>query len=338
MLALVYQGQMDVRAQEAPEPGPRPGHALLRPTLCGICGTDTGIYLGTHPRAAAPLILGHEFFGTVTASERLAPGTRAAVYPLLSCGNCLACRTGNEHVCNSLRLLGIDAPGGLAGLVAAPEASLYEIPDATSDAAAALIEPLAVVIHAVRRSGWRPCDSAVVLGAGPIGVVTGILLRHLGADEVIVTDLSDKRLERAAAFGLTGVNPAREEVPERVRASTDGEGADVVFECSGAEQSILEATAAARVLGTVCVTAVHKTPHKVDLQALDFKEQLLVGSRVYTREDFAKAVTLSSRLDAQLKACVTDVVPLTQAAKVFDMIADPGQGTVKVAVDCTDGR
>ena len=335
MKALVYLGAKHVEVKEVPEARKREGAVMVRIKYGGICGSDIGIYMGTHPRAKAPLILGHEFLGIVEEDGRkFKKGDRVTAFPLLSCGECLACRTGNAHVCNSLGLIGIDTDGGICERLYADEDILFRIPDGVSDKAAAVIEPLAVILRAVHQAEFKARDTAVIIGAGPIGMLTGIVLKNIGASKVFISDIFEKRLEIAETLGLTPVNPLKENLNDVVKAGTDGEGCDVLFECSGSEQAAKEMTEITRVSGTICMVSIHKHLHEVDLRQLNFKEQWMIGTRVYTKEEFRQAVEYCKELEKELEQIVTHIVPLEDSAKVFDMIADPELGTIKVVIDC----
>lgn len=334
MKALVYEGPKQAVLKDVPAPTPKEGAVKVDVKYCGICGSDIGIYLGTHPRAKAPLILGHEFLGNVAEDgKKFKKGDRVVAYPLLSCGHCLACRTGNAHVCNSLGLIGIDVDGGACESLYVDENVLFKVPDGVSDKAASVIEPLAVIVRAVHQAKIKALDTAVVIGAGPIGMLTAIVLKHIGASKVFVSDVFDKRLDMVKELGLIPVNPAKENLAQIVKAATDGEGCDVLFECSGAEIAAIEMTDITRVSGTICMVSVHKAPHKVDLRSLNFKEQTLIGTRVYTKEEFRQAVGFSEMIQEDLEKVVSHIVPVEDCEKVFDMIADPECGTVKVVID-----
>lgn len=339
MKALVYEGEKKACLREMEEPLKREGTVKLSLKYCGICGTDIGIYAGTHPRAKAPLIFGHEFLGTVMEdSKRFKKGDRVVPYPLLSCGKCLACRTGNAHVCSSLGLLGIDCDGGICERIYVDEEVLYKVPKEVNDIAATVIEPLAVVIRAVHQSGFKLMDTCVVIGAGPIGILTGIVLKFAGASRVFISDVSDSRLKRAGELGMIPVSPLRESLEAVVKEATDQEGCDTLFECSGAAVTAMDMTNITRVRGNICMVSIHKKPHEVNLRDVNFKEQHIVGSRVYTREEFRQAVELSKLLEKELEQIVTHIVPIIKSEKVFDMIADPVCETIKVVVDCRTGE
>lgn len=337
MKALVYTGPNNVEVKDVPVPTSKAGSVKVKMKYCGICGSDIGIALGTHPRAKAPLILGHEFSGEVVEDgKKFKKGDRVVAYPLLSCGQCLPCRTGNSHVCNTLGLIGIDTDGGIAEYGYVDENVLFKVPDDISDKAATVIEPLAVIIRAIHQSNFKALDTVAVIGAGPIGMLTGMVLKHMGASKIFISDIDEKRLEKTKEFGMIPVNAKTESMEKITKAATDNEGVDVLFECSGAEIAAMEMTDITRVGGSICMVAVHKAPHKVNLRDINFKEQHMVGTRVYTKEEFGQAVKYSSQIKEELEEIISHVVPLKDSEKVFDMIANPSYGTVKVIVDCTD--
>lgn len=335
MKALVYAGPKKAELRDVETGEKKEGQIKIDIIYCGVCGSDIGIYLGTHPRAKAPLVFGHEFLGVAAEDgKRIKKGDRVVPYPLLSCGHCKACRNGNEHVCNTLGLIGIDVDGGMCESVYVDEDVLYKVPEGVSDKAAAVIEPLAVLVHAIHMSGFEPLDTAVVAGAGPIGMLCAVMLKHAGASQIFISDVAEKRLEAARELGMIPVNPLKEDLGAVVKAATDGEGCDVFFECSGAAAAAVQMTDVTRVRGKICMVSVHKQPHEVNLRDVNFKEQTLVGTRVYTKDEFGQAVELTKKLESQLEKIVTHVVPLRESEKVFDMIADPECGTIKVVVDC----
>lgn len=338
MKTLVYAAPEKVEIRDMVVPEPQEGQVRIKVKYCGICGSDIGIFTGKHPRAQAPLVLGHEFIGTIDAinggSGKFKVGDRVSAYPLISCGHCFACETGIPHVCQTLKLIGIDVDGGIAEYVTCDESVLFKIDDSVSDKAASVIEPLAVIIRTVHQADFKALDSAVVVGAGPIGILTGIVLKHLGASKIIISDIDELRLDMCKEFGFETVNVKNDNLIGYVNNATNGVGVDVVFECSGSEVAALEMTKLCRIGGTICLTGVHKVPHAVNLQDVNFKEQTLIGSRVYTLREFGQAVAFAKEIAPELEKIVTHIVPLTESTKVFDLIKDPSEMTVKVVVDC----
>lgn len=336
MKALVYKGPKKVEVENVELNKKESDSIKIKVKYCGVCGSDIGIYLGTHPRAKAPLVLGHEFLGIVQEDgEKFKKGDRVVAYPLISCGNCTPCREGNEHVCKTLGLIGIDVDGGIREEFYVNEDVLFKVPDKVSDKAASVIEPLAVIIRAINQAKFRPRDKVAIIGAGPIGILTGIAVKNFGAENVIISDVSEKRLKVAKELGLTTVNVGEENLNDVISDVTNGDGADVTFECSGSESSAIEITQITKISGTICMLSVHKQAHKVDLRELNFKEQTIVGSRVYTKREFEKAVNYSEVIETELEKVVTHIIPLSESEKVFDLIADTNNGTIKVLIDCS---
>lgn len=338
MKALVYTGPNRVEVQDLPTPQARPETVKVKMHYCGVCGSDIGIFAGKHPRAKAPLILGHEFIGSVEAVEggsgRFKAGDRVSAFPLITCGECLPCRTGSPHVCKSLKLIGIDRDGGMAEHAWIEEDKLFKLDDRLSDKAAALIEPLAVIVRTLHQAKFNLLDSAVVMGAGPIGLLTAIVLKHSGASRIIISDIDEARIAICRSMGFEAVDVAKTNLIDYVSDATGGNGVDVVFECSGAESAALEMTKLCRIGGTICMTGVHKAPHAVNLMDLNFKEQTLIGSRVYTKREFEMTVDYALAIADDLEKLVTHVVPLSEAETVFALIANPTEATMKVLVDC----
>ena len=338
MRALVYTGPMKVEIQNVPDSAPREKTVKVKMCYCGVCGSDIGIYMGKHPRAKAPLVLGHEFVGVVDdvqAGSRFTKGDRVTAYPLISCGECIPCRTGSPHVCKTLRLWGIDRDGGMAEFAWVDEDILFKVGDDVSDQVAATIEPLAVVVRSLHQAEFKMLDSTVVIGAGPIGILTAIVLKHSGASRIVVSDVDEARLAMCREFGFETVNVREKNLVDYINETTNGDGVDIVFECSGVESAALEMSKIARIGGMLCITGVHKAPHAVNLMDINFKEQRLIGTRVYTKDEFERSVALASVIQKDLQKIITQIVPLSEADKVFDMIADPKINAVKVLVDCT---
>jgi 2-desacetyl-2-hydroxyethyl bacteriochlorophyllide A dehydrogenase len=277
------------------------------------------IMAGTHPRAKAPLTVGHELSGHIvqigTPSPDWEVGEHVTVYPLISCGACYACTHGNPHVCRKLRLFGFDVDGGMAEFVKVPIESLVRLPKNMPAKIGALIEPLAVAVHGVARTSLEEVGMAVVLGAGPIGLLTALVAQARGASKVIVSDVSPSRLELAKSLGLHAVK-AGAELLTQVMTISHANGADVLFECAGHPSSAREMTSLVRSRGTIVNLGVFKEPVEVDMQAVNFKEIEILGSRVYTRKDFQDAIELAMQLP--LDRIVSHVFSLTEVALAFE--------------------
>lgn len=332
MLAARYLGPHRIEPVQVPVPEIGDKEALVRVDACGFCGSDIGIVSGLHPRAKEPLTVGHELCGKIAAigtpSSDFKCGDLVTLNPLISCGQCYVCRTGNPHVCRTLRLYGFDTDGGMAEYVKVPVESLIRLPDSLPPELGALIEPLAVAVHGVSRASREGARLVVVMGAGPIGLLTSLVARAQGIEHVVISDVLPSRIRLAAGLGLTAVT-AGDELKHRVGEMSSGEGADIVFECAAVAASALAMTSLVRPRGVIVNLGVFKKPVPVDMQAVNFKELTLVGSRVYTREDFVEAVRLASVLP--LGSIVTHSFPLSEVQSAYACF-ERGEGVCKVVV------
>jgi (R,R)-butanediol dehydrogenase/meso-butanediol dehydrogenase/diacetyl reductase len=319
MLAARYLGPNQIVTEEVPIPVAGEDEALVQVEACGFCGSDINIIAGTHPRAQAPLTVGHELSGRIVkmaATEiDLQVGDRVTMFPLISCGVCYACTHGNPHVCRMLRLYGFDVDGGMAEYIKLPVASLMKLPEEMPAQIGALIEPLAVAVHGVARAELSDVNVAVVLGAGPIGLLTALVARARGVANVIVSDVLPARLALAESLGLRAVK-AGEELLGVVMQLTDNNGADVCYECAGHPSSALAMTALVRSRGTIVNLGVFKKPVEVNMQAINFKEIEMVGSRVYERKDFQTAIDMAMTLP--LKKIVSHAFSLQNVSRAFE--------------------
>jgi len=277
---------------------------LVEPAYVGLCGTDLHICAGEHPRARPGLVIGHEIVGRLAAAcGDLPAGTAVFVNPLLSCGTCLACRRGRSHVCERLGLIGIDADGGAAELVAAPADHLLALPATLDLRRAALVEPLAVAVRAVRRGGLKIGERVHVVGAGPIGLLVGSCARAAGAASVTLSEPVARRAEAATTFGLDLVDLAAQD-----------HTADVVFDCTGHPSVAPTVLGWAAAGGTVVTVGAYPGVVGVNLQDLMFGELRLVGTRVYTPDDVSAAVALIAQGAIDVERVITDVLPVAEGA------------------------
>lgn len=340
MKVLVYVEAKKVEVREVEKPILEEGYARIKVKYCGVCGSDIGIFLGTHPRAKAPLILGHEFIGYIDeingGDGRLKVGDRVAGWPNIPCEKCYFCKVGSTHVCKNLKILGIDLDGGMAEYVVCKIDKIYKIDEALSDKAASIVEPLAVAVRSMHQSGFNALNTAAVIGAGAIGIMTAVMLKYAGASRIIISDINAGKLQLCKKFGFEIVNVNEEKLSDYVMRTTNGVGTDFVFECSGTDEAALEMSKVCRIGGLICQTGVHKVLHQVDLRDINFKEQTLIGSRGHTKEEFAQAIAFAKNIQEDLEKAVTHIIPLKEADTVFDILKDPSETVVKAIIDCTD--
>ncbi|MCP8969671.1 zinc-dependent alcohol dehydrogenase [Ectobacillus ponti] len=322
MKAVIYEGTRQVATREVPLPKGKEGWSLIKVDFCGVCGTDLNIFAGSHPRAKEALIIGHEFAGTVVEHPDLPAGTAVTVRPLLFCGTCEPCQDGNSHVCESLGLLGIDRPGGMAEYVLAPADEVYPLPPGMSMKRGALIEPFAVAVHAVRESAFKPGDAVTVFGAGPIGLCVAVTLKLFGATDVAVVEVQPFRKEIAAALGFTVIDPSQPDavIPQR----------PVVYDCAAHPSVAKQLVQVTAIKGQIVLVGTYKYPTELDLQNITFKELSVKGTRVYTRKDYEIAAALLSS-DFEFERMITHEYPADQAAEAFELLAAGGD-SVKVLI------
>lgn len=324
MSSIVYYGPNQLRVEESPVPDPSHDEVLIKVSYAGICGTDLNIYAGAHPRATAPLILGHEFSGTIVQGNgHFEEGQHVTVYPLISCGKCYSCRNGYSYVCERLGLYGIDSPGGMAEYVKVPADVVIPIPKEIALKSAAFIEPIAVAVHAVSRASVKQGDTAVVFGAGTIGLNVAAVLRLLGLKKIIVAETNPFRLQMIRELGFDALDSINEDVVKRIKDYTDGVGADVVFDCAAHPAVAAVLTQVVRVKGTIEIVGSYKRPVEFPLLDVEFKELNIVGTRVYKKEDFERAVELLNS-DFPFETLITHVYPVAQAKQGFELLATGG--------------
>ncbi len=251
MRAARYHQAKDIRIEDVPEPGGLgPTELLVRPRLCGICGTDLHEYIAgpdRHPVRAPPAhrrrqpadprprVLGRGASRPAPRWSRRGPGDRVAIMPLIFCGRCYFCLRGLNHLCTRMACVGLSWEwGGLGELAVVSEYQVAVLPDALTDEQGALIEPAAVAEYGVRRGQVGPGDSVLIAGAGPIGALAVLAAQAAGAGAVYLSEPNPERARAAEHLGATAIlNPAQTSVPDELRERTHGIGVDVAIECAG---------------------------------------------------------------------------------------------------------
>ena len=336
MKAVRYEGGGRFSVGAGGAQAPDDGEVRLDVAYCGVCGTDLHIAHGAMDhRVRPPQVIGHEMSGIVAevggGVEGFRPGDHVVVRPLDASAETPADK-GHSHVSRGLKFLGIDTPGAFQSSWTVPAFTLHRLPASVDLRLAALVEPLAVACHDVRRAELAAGETALVIGAGPIGLLVALAARERGA-RVVVSEVNPARLAFAADLGLETVDPGDGDLVERVQQLTDGVGADVVFEVSGAPPAALAMTQSASIRGRVVVVAIYPDPQPVRLFDLFWKELELRGARVYEPEDYERAIEVIAAGTLPLDRLITRVEPLDRLPAVFDELSH-GTADIKVLIDC----
>jgi len=330
MLAAVLHGAGDLRVEQVPMPEPGPGEALVRVRACGICASDLPRVFESAPYKH-PIILGHEIAGEVARlgpdAYGLEPGMRCAVYPLIPCGGCEPCLAGLPNLCDAYDYLGSRRDGGFAEYVVAPAQNCLPLPENLGFAAAALTEPCAVALHAVRRAEVRLGDAVAVFGAGPIGIVIGLVCRMAGA-RVVMLEVDERKLAAAREFGLDEVVDARDGPVPRLRELTGGRGVEVAFEAAGAPPAFRDAAAALAKRGTLALVgniAGEVSMSQEEYSSLLRRELRIVGSwnsipRGLAQDDWGATLELMASGCLPAERLASHRFPLGQIAEALALM------------------
>ena len=287
-----------MRLRRLDRPVLRDGEVLVQVAWSGICGSELSGFLGQNSLRTPPLVFGHELSGTVAevgpgvpdGPAGWQPGTRVTVNPLVTCGRCRSCTTGRHQLCPARLLLGASLPGSNAEYVAVPATALEPVPEGLDLRDAALTEPAACAVHAVALSGAGPADSALVVGAGPIGLfLVQVLLTH-GVSPVFVTDRNDTRRRRATAMGAVPLGDSEAEVLSGIREHTGADGVTVTADAAGTEVTRRTCLAATAPGGRLLLVGLHTDATTLPLNTLVRNEVTAQGVFAYPPQAFRTAL------------------------------------------------
>ncbi len=305
MRALFYPAFDRLEIADVPPAPLLPDEVRLEVAACGICGSELETFKNRSPRRTPPLVMGHEFCGTIadTGAEvrDWAKGARVVSNSLVPCGRCVRCRRGDTHLCAERQIFGMHRPGAFAEYVNVPARCLIPWPEHLPAEAAALAEPMANGIHVVRLTQDRPAATALVIGAGPIGIFCQQALQVLRGSRVIVADLSPERLAVARKLGAARVvNPREEDVVKVLQAETGGEGADLTVDAVGGAITKRAALEALRPGGASVWIGLHENTVTVDTYNITLPERVVFGTYAATIAELREALDLmaAGKVDA----------------------------------------
>lgn len=336
--------QIIFREVEIPEP--QQGQVLVKIKRIGVCGSDIHVYYGEHSGTGYPVTQGHEVSGQVVklgpGAEKFHPGQKVTIEPQVVCGKCYPCRHGKYNLCEKLKVMGFQTTGAASEYFAVDEAKVTALPDEMSYSDGAMIEPLAVTVHAARHFEQLEGAKVAVLGCGPIGILLAQTCKALGAEKVMITDVSDYRLELARKCGVdAAVNTRSVNFGDAMVEAFGPDKADVIYDCAGNNVTMGQAIQYARKGSKIILVAVFAGMATVDLFTLNDHELDLDTTMMYRHEDYVEAIRLVSEGKIQLKPLQSKHFAFERYLDAYKYIEANRETTMKVLIDVdseeTDG-
>jgi L-iditol 2-dehydrogenase len=323
--------------REVEKPVVSDNEVLIKLRRIGICGSDIKAYYGKHPYVKFPLIQGHEFSGVVAgkgkAVKRLAINDRVTVRPQIVCGKCYLCERGDYNICNELKVIGFQADGAAQDFFKVDKNLVVRLPEGMTYEEGAMVEPVAVAVHALSKAGRIRGRKVLVLGAGMIGNLTAQAAKAMGARSVMITDLADYRLKIARECGVDhAVNVSKAELSAYLEKYFGGSKADVIFECVGEGKTINQAITLARKGSDIIVVGVFHDKPKVDVGLVQDRELRLIGSLMYKAEDYAGAIKLIRFKKISLKPLMSRTFSFKDFPKAYKYIETSRNRVMKVFI------
>jgi L-iditol 2-dehydrogenase len=342
MKALLLSEYNHLDIADLPAPVPAADEILVRVAACGICGSDVHGYDGTSGRRIPPIVMGHEAAGLVEAVgsgvTKFKPGDRVTFDSTVYCGQCEFCRQGDVNLCNNRQVIGVSCgdyrrAGAFAEYVVVPQRITYHLPEALEFKEAAMLEAVAVALHAVRVSEMKGGETAVVVGAGMIGLLTLQAAKAAGASEVLIADIDRSRLERAEKLGAdAALLLSGGELAQEIQRRTGGRGVDLVLEAVGRDETISASIASVRKGGTVTLVGNISPQVKIPLQAVVSRQIRLQGSCASSGE-YPEAMELLASGKIKVKPLITAVAPLSDGPQWFARLHAGEPNLMKVVLN-----
>ena len=315
----------------------KPDQIKVKMKKIGVCGSDIHVYHGKHPYTKYPVVQGHEVSAQVveigSQVKNVAVGDKVTIQPQIVCGECYPCTHGMYNDCEVLKVMGFQTTGMASEYFVTEADKAVRLPNDMSWEHGAMIEPLAVAVHAVTRAGDMKGKKALVLGGGPIGNLVAQTIKAMGAEQVLVSELSEYRLETARKCGIKTVNPKDEDLLKVIESNFGKDRADVAFECVGINATMDQAIKFARKGSTVMVVGVFGDPGTINMGFVQDHELTLMGSAMYRVEDYIKAIELVNDGLIELDALITHHVPFRKYIEAYRLIDRYKDTAMKVIID-----
>ena len=339
MKAVFIENPGKAVIKDIPRPARKPGEALLKLFYGGICGSDLGSYRGTFAYFSYPRTPGHEFSAEIVeidGNDRgLKPGMVVVCNPYFNCGECYSCKHGLVNACMSNQTMGVQREGAFSEYITMPLDRIYD-GKGLEPMVLAIIEPLCISYHGVKRAGVKGGDKVLIVGAGTIGILAAVAAKQKGA-EVYIADVSQVKLDYAREFGVDGVVLADgpEAYERAVKEITGGNGFDVTIEAVGLPSTFQNCIDAAAFGGRMVLIGVGKENLDFNFTMIQKKELNVFGSRNALKPDFLELIDLVKAGKIPLKKIITDVYKFDQAPRAFQEMSENAGRMLKVIIDFT---
>lgn len=341
MLQQVMTAPGEIEFREVAIPEIKANQVKIKIRKIGICGSDIHVYHGKHPFTSYPVTQGHEVSGEIVELGKevkdLRIGQKVTIQPQVVCGKCHPCRHGKYNLCEELKVMGFQTTGVASQYFVTENSKVTPLPEEMSDDEGAMIEPLAVAVHAVKRAGDVKGLKIAVLGAGPIGNLVAQAAKGMGAESVLITDISDIRLEKAKECGVAyTANTKREDFGEAMLRCFGPDKADVIYDCAGNDITMGQAIKYARKGSTIILVAVYEGMAAVDLAVLNDHELDLNTTMMYRDEDYREAIKLANEKKVLLTPLISRHFAFRDYLKAYRYIDDNRETTMKVIINVAE--
>lgn len=337
MLQAIMTAPGKIEFNEVKEPTVGKNQVKINIKSIGVCGSDVHVNHGQHPYTNYPVVQGHEVAGEIVELgsdvKGFSVGDKVTVQPQVVCGKCYPCRTGEYNNCEELKVMGFQTTGMASEYFVVDSEKVLVLPKSMSLEKGALIEPLAVAVHAVQRVESVKEKNVLVLGGGPIGNLVAQTAKALGAKKVVISELSKKRLQFADQCGINVINPNEESLTEGIVKQFGEDKADYIFECVGIEPTINQALDVARKGSSIIVVGVFGDKPSVNMGYVQDHELSLLGSAMYVEQDFLKAIELIDKELIELDTLITHRFDFKDYMEAYNIIDNDKDNTMKVMIE-----
>lgn len=320
----------------------KPDQIMVKMKRIGVCGSDIHVNHGKHPFTGYPVVQGHEVSAEVvetgSAVKDFKPGDKVTIQPQVVCGQCYPCTHGMYNDCEELKVMGFQTTGMASEYFVTEADKALKLPHDMSWDHGAMIEPLAVAVHAIRRYGEAAGKDVLVLGGGTIGNLVAQAAKAMGANKILLSEVSEYRLETAKKSGIETVNPLQTDLKEKNAEFFGTDGADVIFECVGINSTMNQAIEYARKGSYIIIVGVFGDLATMNAALIQDHELTLVGTAMYRVEDYQKAIDLAEQGVIEFDALITDHIPFLEYQRAYQIIDEQKDKAMKVIIVMDDGQ